>query len=268
MPIAGGVYTRSDGVRTGTTVNVTAKAAGVKCTAALADTRENDFAAAINQCIYRDGSNAATDDLDLGSHKITALEDGSGDTDAATKGQMDAAIAAMFSTYGASLALAADATSARAILTPFSSGTIMPFGNSTAPDGWTKQTTHNDKALRVVSGTPSSGGSVSFSSAFASITPTGTVAGHALTAAENGTHSHGYTDPGHAHSYYQTVHSGQQLTSSTSLSYSDTTSSTSTNTIGITIQNSGSGDAHTHGWTGNAINLAVAYVDLILASKD
>ena len=37
---------------------------------------------------------------------------------------------------------------------------------------------------------------------------------------------------------------------------------------GISIQNSGSGSAHAHGWTGNAINLAVAYVDLILASKD
>ena len=33
------------------------------------------------------------------------------------------------------------------------SGTTMLFQQSTAPTGWTKQTTHNDKALRVVTGT-------------------------------------------------------------------------------------------------------------------
>jgi hypothetical protein len=94
MPIAGGVYVRSDGTRTGSTVNVTAKAAGVKCTAALADARENDFATAINACLFRDGSNAATDDLDIGSNKITALSDGVADTDAATVSQVNAAQAA------------------------------------------------------------------------------------------------------------------------------------------------------------------------------
>lgn len=46
----------------------------------------------------------------------------------------------------------------------FPSGTLMLFQQSSAPAGWTKQTTHNDKALRVVSGAASSGGSNSFSS--------------------------------------------------------------------------------------------------------
>lgn len=50
----------------------------------------------------------------------------------------------------------------------FSSGTLMLFQQSSAPVGWTKQTTHNNKALRVVSGTASSGGSVGFTTAFAS----------------------------------------------------------------------------------------------------
>jgi hypothetical protein len=35
---------------------------------------------------------------------------------------------------------------------PFPSGTVMLFQQTTAPIFWTKQTTHNDKALRVVSG--------------------------------------------------------------------------------------------------------------------
>lgn len=46
---------------------------------------------------------------------------------------------------------------------PFPVGTKMLFQQTTAPTGWTKDTTHNDKTLRVVSGTASSGGSVDFS---------------------------------------------------------------------------------------------------------
>lgn len=50
----------------------------------------------------------------------------------------------------------------------FASGTLMLFQQTAAPTGWTKQTTHNDKALRVVSGAAGSGGSVAFTTAFAS----------------------------------------------------------------------------------------------------
>src|SRR5712671_6740374 len=35
----------------------------------------------------------------------------------------------------------------------FASGTRLLFQQTSAPTGWTKDTTHNDKALRVVSGT-------------------------------------------------------------------------------------------------------------------
>ena len=45
---------------------------------------------------------------------------------------------------------------------PAPSGTSMLFVQSAAPTGWTKQTTHNDKTLRVVTGTVSSGGSNAF----------------------------------------------------------------------------------------------------------
>ena len=40
----------------------------------------------------------------------------------------------------------------------FATGTLMLFQQTTAPSGWTKQVTHDDKALRVVTGTASSGG--------------------------------------------------------------------------------------------------------------
>ena len=49
----------------------------------------------------------------------------------------------------------------------FPSGTKMLFQQTSAPTGWTKVTSHNNKALRVVSGSASSGGSNAFTSAFA-----------------------------------------------------------------------------------------------------
>ena len=49
---------------------------------------------------------------------------------------------------------------------PFPSGTSMLFQQTSAPTGWTKQTTHNDKALRIVNGTVGTGGSSAFTTAF------------------------------------------------------------------------------------------------------
>lgn len=64
----------------------------------------------------------------------------------------------------------------------FPSGTLMLFAQTAAPTGWTKSTAHDNKALRVVSGTAGSGGSVAFTTAFVSQTPTGTVATSTTTA--------------------------------------------------------------------------------------
>jgi len=55
------------------------------------------------------------------------------------------------------------------------SGTRLLFHNSSAPTGWTKDTSINDSALRVVSGTPGSGGSAGFTSAFGSPSVSGSV---------------------------------------------------------------------------------------------
>ena len=56
-------------------------------------------------------------------------------------------------------------------------GTKALFYQGSAPTNWTKQTTDNDKALRVVSGTGgTAGGSTAFSSVFASRQTTGGVA--------------------------------------------------------------------------------------------
>lgn len=56
------------------------------------------------------------------------------------------------------------------------SGTAMLFQQTAAPTGWTKVTTDNDAALRVVSGTAGTGGTVGFTTAFASQAVSGSVA--------------------------------------------------------------------------------------------
>lgn len=137
----------------------------------------------------------------------------------------------------------------------FSSGTVMIFGQTSAPTGWTKSTTHNDKALRVVSGAASSGGSTAFTSVFTSRT---------ITTSNMPSHSHGVTDPGHTHTLnYSVPTSGADSdrgTGSSLFSIDNTaTPSTTSSLTGITIQNAGSGDP---------MDFAVAYVDVIIATKD
>jgi hypothetical protein len=151
----------------------------------------------------------------------------------------------------------------------FPSGTVMLFAQTAAPTGWTKSTTHNDKALRVVSGSASSGGSVAFTTAFVSQAVAGTVGDTTLTTAQIPSHTHTatVTDPGHRHAL-----NGGNLGSG-STGYGGAPGNNSNGeyaTTGITVSNSstGGGSSHTHTFTGTAINLAVSYVDVILATKD
>ena len=147
----------------------------------------------------------------------------------------------------------------------FASGTKMIFNQTAAPTGWTKVTSANDVALRLVSGTVGTGGSVAFETAFASVTPTasgGAVDNHTLTTAQMPSHGHGM-------SFYTVAGSGgthsQRLTNA-GTGYYDS----SLNNIG-SISNTGSSNAHNHGMTQptiSAINLDVSYVDVIIATKD
>jgi hypothetical protein len=143
-----------------------------------------------------------------------------------------------------------------------------------APTGWTKSTTHNDKALRVVSGAASSGGSVAFTTAFASQAVSGTNLGYSLTVPDLPSHNHTatstVTDPGHVHSYSNfTGAGGNGYGAGTQTTATPNTGSSVTGiTVATSIGSTGSGTAHTHTFTGTAINLAVQYVDVIIATKD
>lgn len=143
--------------------------------------------------------------------------------------------------------------------THFPSGTVMLFVQTAAPTGWTKSTTHNDKALRVVSGTASSGGSTAFSSVFAARTiATANLPSHAHTfsgtTSTGGDHSHTVTSVGDSQvgsdgngaQAYQTTRQ-TSFSGSHNHSFSGTTSS-----VG----------------SGTAMDFAVKYLDAIVAVKD
>lgn len=144
-------------------------------------------------------------------------------------------------------------------------GTVMLFAQTAAPTGFTKNTTTGDNsALRVVTGTASTGGSVGFTTAFASQTPTGSVS---VTGGSVGNTTLGIPEiPSHTH----TITFNQN-----SPNVAQPGSNGGNNAIPLTTNGTGGGGAHSHPFsgqsatfTGSAINLAVQYIDVIRATKD
>lgn len=135
----------------------------------------------------------------------------------------------------------------------FPSGTLMLFQQTTAPTGWTKQTTHNDKALRVVSGTVSSGGNSAFSSVFSR------TASDAFTLTATYIPSHTHTHKGRTMSEggYTAPYANVLLHPPEASEPTDIVSASSTDA------GTGGGSAHSHG-----MDIRVQYVDLIIAAKD
>ena len=88
MGWSGGTYTRSDGVFTGTQIWQSNRDAGTKIVADRHDTHDQDLATGINSCINKDGSNAMTGAMNMGSQKISSLADGTAHTDAVNAGQI------------------------------------------------------------------------------------------------------------------------------------------------------------------------------------
>jgi hypothetical protein len=143
----------------------------------------------------------------------------------------------------------------------------MIFVQTSAPTGWTKVTTYDDYALRIVSGSVNTGGSVNFSSVFTSLTPTGTTTSATLGAATDSTILTVSQIPGHTHTF---PGNGPLMTSGPGPG-----NRSPWNDVGSTgvVGGSGSGHAHPSGGTvttsfsGNNIDMSIKYVDCILATK-
>jgi hypothetical protein len=150
----------------------------------------------------------------------------------------------------------------------FPSGTRMLFHQTAAPTGWTKDVSHNDKALRLVSGAVSSGGSVAFTTAFASQGVAGTVGGTAITIAQMPLHGHVLRrNTGSGGTFNDTGNGGIVMTTNGAENNDPAFTGTPTDTAGQQLGGEGGGDTHTHTFTGTAINLAVQYVDVIICEK-
>lgn len=130
------------------------------------------------------------------------------------------------------------------------SGTKTNFFQAAAPTGWTQCTTYNDYAIRIVNGTGGgTGGSVNFSTAFASQAVGGTVSCTTLSTSQIPSHTH-------------TINF---VTSSTGGANPVTDKNGCT--LLRTSNATGGGGSHNHSFSGTAINLAVRYVNNIIAVK-
>jgi hypothetical protein len=185
---------------------------------------------------------------------------------------------------GSSIVWAAGGTS------PIPAGTVTNFIQASAPTGWTQVTTWNNYAFRVVSGTGGgTGGSVAFTTAFASQTPSGSVSTSissvsgsvGISGGSVSSYTLATTDiPSHTHSS-PSINVGIGCGSATIVSNAACGAGTA-----LVSNATGGGGSHTHGFTqptgsftfssgsasssftGSAINLAVQYVDNIIASKN
>lgn len=147
----------------------------------------------------------------------------------------------------------------------FVTGTSMLFLQAAAPTGWTKSTTHNNKALRIVSGTGgASGGTTAFTSVFTTRTlARSDLPNVTITTSTNGEHTHplsftasGGDDPAGGNNAFSTDNTSR------SGPYTPTY---------FTMVSAGD---HTHsfalngGVTQTALDFAVQYVDAIICVKN
>jgi hypothetical protein len=154
----------------------------------------------------------------------------------------------------------------------FDTGTRMIFAQNAAPTGWTKDTTnYNQHAMRIVTGTAGgAAGSVDFTTAFASQTPTGSVAITAISGSAGATTLTTPQIPSHTHSYNtnSTTASAGPPTINPGLMRSATSQNTGATGGGGSHDHPFSFSSGTATFSGTAINLAVKYLDVMTATKD
>jgi len=148
------------------------------------------------------------------------------------------------------------------------SGTVMVFYQSAAPSGWTKSTSNNNKALRVVSG---SGGGTGGTHGLSS--PPSTAHTHTGPSHTHSTPSHTHSTPSHTHSIGAHSHGNNLSAAAHTLSIAQMPAHTHTEEGVVTIYNAaygnnfaaivttgnnsgstGGGGSHSHSMSGGVSN--------------
>lgn len=149
---------------------------------------------------------------------------------------------------------------------PIPAGTVMLFYQAGAPTGWTKVTTQDNKALRVVSGTGGvSAGTTAFSSVFTNQTVSTTIS-TSISGTTGATTLSTAQIPSHTH----TVAYGGSSSDQPQLQ------GIAGNINGTNSGATGGGGSHDHSFSGSgsgsgtssAVTLNVQYIDIILCSKN
>jgi hypothetical protein len=130
--------------------------------------------------------------------------------------------------------------------------TKVLWQQSAAPTSWTKDTTHDNKALRVVSGTATPGGTTSFTSTFTSRSLSGSVGNTTLSTTQIPSHNHSYN-------IYASF-PGREASNPSGQIWNGTSS--------VASGAAGGGSAHSHPFSGTALDFSVQYVDIIICSKN
>ena len=153
----------------------------------------------------------------------------------------------------------------------------MLFHQANAPTGWTKSTTNDNRALRVVNGSTggNQGGANSFTGVLNSTVTTGngSVSNHTLTDAQIPSHYHHAFRSGN----FGQLRNGSNM-SANNYPGSGTGAGNMYETYNISASGSvsnvgrtssvGSNSGHNHGFTNPNFNLNIAYTDVIIAQKN
>jgi len=144
----------------------------------------------------------------------------------------------------------------------FPSGTRMPFNQTTVPTGWTKESssTYDDAAIRLTTGTVSTGGSLGFSDTFDS---------RMIALANLPNHSVGVSinDPQHRHTLPRAGSTLTNISPGGSLQVASTANEeTSFASTGITA--SGTFGNTQRGGAQTAMNFNVKYVEFTVGTKN
>jgi hypothetical protein len=145
----------------------------------------------------------------------------------------------------------------------FTAGTVMLFRSTSAPSGWTKDTSnYNNHAIRVVTGTASSGGSTGFTTVFTSRTIAQAnlpnVNFTVTIPANQGSHTHVLDTGGNAYLVPGSTQAPQGGSGGSGGSNTPTAQ-------GATLPEMSGAAAS--GGSGTAMDFAVQYVDVIFATK-